>query len=64
MGLGILKLYLGQSLITILDRLCPCVRPCYNPVTEIEMIQQGDYLWKLDGSLTPDSKQQITKNNL
>ena len=43
---------------------CNCKRPCYNPVTEIEMIQQGEYLWMLDGSLTPIQKQEIKHQQL
>ena len=43
---------------------CNCKLPCYNPVTEIEMIQQGEYLWMLDGSLTPIQKQGIRNQQL
>ena len=41
--------------------------PCYiilNAITEIETIQQGDYLWMLDGSISPHAKSRIRSEEL
>ena len=43
---------------------CNCHLPCYNAVTEIEKIQQGKYLWHLDGSIDPESKERLKRDKL
>ena len=47
------------SSIKYLADTCKCDRPCYIPVTEIELIQQGDYLWLSDGSINGSEKQYL-----
>ena len=44
--------------------MCNCHKPCYNAVPEIEMIQQGDYLWELDGSIHQRTKERVAKEHL
>ena len=39
-------------------------KPCYYALPEFEMIQQGEYLWSLDGSLGEDKKKLIAEEKL
>ena len=48
----------------LLAEKCNCPKPCYNAVTEIEMIQQGEYLFYLDGSIKPKKKKEVRQTNL
>lgn len=50
----------GDSLYYIILSL----QPCYYALPEFEMIQQGEYLWSLDGSLGEDKKKLITEEKL
>ena len=50
----------GDSLYYIILSL----KPCYYALPEFEMIQQGEYLWSLDGSLGEDKKKLITEEKL
>lgn len=50
----------GYSIKSLfLAKKCNCQLPCYQAVTEIEMIQQGEYLWQLDGSIDPQLKEEV-----
>ena len=46
------------------DIITYIIQPCYYALPEFEMIQQGEFLWSLDGSLGEDKKKLITEEKL